>query len=136
PGPIGSVLTPSLIGVEEAGHLPNASTFCGRCEEVCPMKIPLPKLMRHHREAQFEAKGQPASSRFGLKLWAAFAKRPRLYHLSTRFVIAAMSALGSRRGAFRWMPFAGGWTTSRDLPAPQHRTFQQLWAEHQRGVPR
>ncbi|MEL6423812.1 MAG: LUD domain-containing protein, partial [Pseudomonadota bacterium] len=44
PGPIGSVLTPSLIGVKEAGHLPNASTFCGRCTEVCPMKIPLPKL--------------------------------------------------------------------------------------------
>jgi L-lactate dehydrogenase complex protein LldF len=36
------VLTPALIGVHSAGHLPNASTFCGRCEEVCPMKIPLP----------------------------------------------------------------------------------------------
>ena len=46
PGPMGSVLTPSLIGAEEAAHLPNASSFCGRCEEVCPMKIPLPKLMR------------------------------------------------------------------------------------------
>ena len=41
PGPMGAVLTPSLIGVEKAGHLPNASTFCGRCESVCPMRIPL-----------------------------------------------------------------------------------------------
>src|ERR1700757_3284909 len=41
PGPMGAVLTPGLIGVEEAGHLPNASTFCGRCESVCPVRIPL-----------------------------------------------------------------------------------------------
>src|SRR5580658_2684662 len=50
PGPMGAVLTPALIGIAEAGHLPNASTFCGRCESVCPVKIPLPKLMRHWRE--------------------------------------------------------------------------------------
>ena len=43
PGPMGSVLTPALIGVDQAGHLPNASTFCGKCESVCPVKIPLPK---------------------------------------------------------------------------------------------
>ena len=54
PGPMGSVLTPSLIGVDEAGHLPNASSFCGRCEEVCPMRIPLPKMMRHLREREFD----------------------------------------------------------------------------------
>src|SRR6201993_4478063 len=48
-GPMGAVLTPSLLGVAEAGHLPNASTFCGQCESVCPVKIPLPKLMRHWR---------------------------------------------------------------------------------------
>jgi L-lactate dehydrogenase complex protein LldF len=54
PGPMGAVLTPSLIGVDKAGHLPNASTFCGRCESVCPMRIPLPKMMRHWREKEFE----------------------------------------------------------------------------------
>jgi L-lactate dehydrogenase complex protein LldF len=50
PGPIGSVLTPALVGIEEAGDLPNASTLRGRCESVCPMKIPLPKMLRHWRE--------------------------------------------------------------------------------------
>src|SRR3954453_9377728 len=54
PGPMGAVLTPSLIGVDKSGHLPNASTFCGRFESVCPMRIPLPKMMRHWRERQFE----------------------------------------------------------------------------------
>ncbi|HJW26340.1 MAG TPA: lactate utilization protein B, partial [Rhodocyclaceae bacterium] len=54
PGPMGSVLTPTLAGIDKAGHLPNASTFCGRCESVCPMRIPLPKMMRHWREREFE----------------------------------------------------------------------------------
>lgn len=46
PGPMGAVLTPALQGIEHARDLPNASSFCGRCEEVCPMSIPLPKMMR------------------------------------------------------------------------------------------
>src|SRR5579883_2335818 len=54
PGPMGSVLTPAILGIAEAGHLPNASTLCGRCESVCPMRIPLPKMLRHWREKEFE----------------------------------------------------------------------------------
>jgi L-lactate dehydrogenase complex protein LldF len=133
PGPIGSVLTPALIGVKEAGNLPNASTFCGKCADVCPMKIPLPKLMRHWREAEFAAGDVPAGYRRGLKLWAYFAKRPRLYHLAARLGIPALSLMGMR-GRFRRLPFAGGWTRHRDLPAPQGRTFQQLWAERRAGA--
>src|SRR5262249_1174236 len=53
PGPVGAALAPALLGIAHTAKLPNASTFCGRCEQVCPMKIPLPKLMRHHREADF-----------------------------------------------------------------------------------
>jgi L-lactate dehydrogenase complex protein LldF len=67
PGPIGAVLTPSLIGVKAAGNLPNASTFCGKCESVCPMKIPLPKLMRLHREAEFDLGDVPKGYALGLK---------------------------------------------------------------------
>ena len=69
-GPMGAVLTPQLIGLEAAGNLPNASTFCGRCEEVCPMKIPLPRMMRRWREREYETRLQPAVSRFGLALWS------------------------------------------------------------------
>ena len=64
PGPMGAVLTPSLVGLDKAGHLPNASTFCGRCEEVCPMKIPLPGMMRHWREAGIRA--PPAAGSYPL----------------------------------------------------------------------
>lgn len=130
PGPIGAVLTPSLVGVKAARDLPNASTFCGRCEQVCPMKIPLPGLMRLHREAAFEQGAVPAAYRMGLKLWSWFALRPKLYHLGARLAAAVLGGLGRRRGAFRALPLAGGWTRHRDFPAPQGRTFQHLWAEY------
>ena len=72
PGPMGAVLTPQLIGVDKAGHLPNASTFCGRCEEVCPVRIPLPRMMRSWREREFERHLSPATVRAGLRFWAFF----------------------------------------------------------------
>ncbi|MDJ0895816.1 MAG: LutB/LldF family L-lactate oxidation iron-sulfur protein [Alphaproteobacteria bacterium] len=129
PGPMGAVLTPTLIGVDEAGHLPNASTFCGRCESVCPMKIPLPKLMRHWREREFERYLSPPAVRWGLAFWAYFASRPALYHFFARLKVGALGRLGRRRGRFGWLPLASGWTRHRDIPAPEGRTFQQLWAE-------
>jgi L-lactate dehydrogenase complex protein LldF len=134
-GPIGAVLSPAFLGVETAGDLPSASTFCGKCEEVCPVKIPLTGLMRNWRERRLAT---PAGrfERVLLASWAYVAKRPRLYHLAARFAVAMMSAASRSRGAFHRLPFARAWTASRDFPAPQGRTFQQLWAEHKRGVPR
>jgi L-lactate dehydrogenase complex protein LldF len=134
PGPIGSVLTPALIGVRDGQSLPNASTFCGRCEQVCPMKIPLPKLMRHWRDEAFQSGEMKRSQRLGLAVWAFFARRPRLYQPATRLAIATLGALGRRRGRFSWLPLAAGWTRHRDMPAPQGHTFQQLWAERRAGV--
>jgi L-lactate dehydrogenase complex protein LldF len=129
PGPMGAVLTPSLIGVKEGGQLPNASTFCGRCESVCPMRIPLPKMMRHWREREFERHLTPSSVRYGLGVWAFFAKRPALYRLATNFGMQALALVGRAGdvGRFKWLPFAGGWTRYRDFAAPQGRTFQARW---------
>ena len=132
PGPMGAVLTPTLIGIDKAGHLPNASTFCGRCEAICPMKIPLPGMMRHWREREFERALSPATWRWGLGVWAWFARRPRLYQLGTKLAMRALGNLGSARGRFRRLPLAGGWTKYRDLPAPQGQTFQELWAERRK----
>ena len=132
PGPIGAALDPGLLGVEEARHLPNASSFCGRCEEVCPMRIPLPKIMRHWRMREFEARLTPLPARAGLGLWARVATRPALYRLLTGIGVRLLGALGRRRGRFRRLPLAAGWTTYRDLPAPQGSTFQALWAARQR----
>jgi L-lactate dehydrogenase complex protein LldF len=133
PGPMGSVLTPSLIGVKEAGHLPNASTFCGKCESVCPVKIPLPKLMRHWREREFERHLTPSVVRANLGLWGFFARRPALYRLATRAASLGMGWLGRKQGRFTAMPFAGGWTAGRDLPAPEGDTFFARYARAQRA---
>ncbi|MCV0395325.1 MAG: iron-sulfur cluster-binding protein [Rhizobiaceae bacterium] len=129
PGPMGAVLTPSLIGVDKSGHLPNASTFCGRCEAVCPMRIPLPRMMRHWREREFERGLNPATQRWGLGFWAFFARRPSLYRLGASIGIPLLSLFGRRKGSFGTLPLAGGWTKHRDLPSPQGRTFLQQWRD-------
>ncbi len=132
PGPMGAVLTPSLIGVDKAANLPNASTFCGKCESVCPVKIPLPKMMRHWREREFERHLTPATMRRNLGLWAWFARRPAVYRLATRAAAAMLGRMGGRRGRFVSLPMAGGWTGGRDLPAPEGETFFSRYARAQR----
>ena len=127
-GPMGAVLIPNLIGMEEAGHLPNASTLCGRCEEVCPMRIPLPRMLRNLRERQFEGKLTAKPMRWGLSAWAFLASWPKLYALAMRIGVGAMGMLGRKRGRFRSLPLAGGWTAARDLAAPHGRTFQAMWS--------
>jgi L-lactate dehydrogenase complex protein LldF len=132
PGPMGAVLTPSLIGIESSKHLPNASTFCGKCESVCPMKIPLPKMMRHYREREWQRKLSPPAARFGLKLWAFLALRPPLYHFFYAIAAQVLGLLGRRQGSFYNLPLAGAWTATRDMPAPQGRSFQELWHEREK----
>jgi L-lactate dehydrogenase complex protein LldF len=127
-GPMGAVLVPNLLGIDAAGDLPNASTLCGRCESVCPMRIPLPTMLRGLRERQFTAGQAPKALRWGLGGWAIMVKRPWLYRLATRLGAGVLGTLGRRRGRFRSLPLAGGWTSVRDLPAPQGRTFQQQWS--------
>jgi len=131
-GPMGAVLTPSLIGIAEAGHLPNASTLCGRCESVCPVKIPLPKMLRHWREREFAEKLNPPVYRAALLLWAWAARRPGLYHALVELASRVLGWLGGARGRFRSLPLANGWTAVRDLPVPQGRSFHSLWAEQQK----
>jgi L-lactate dehydrogenase complex protein LldF len=127
PGPMGAVLTPSLIGIAIGKHLPNASTFCGKCESVCPMRIPLPKMMRHYRARGFERKLDPTLARWALKAWAFVAKRPKLYHRMMRLVSGTLGWLGRKQGSFFALPLAGGWTATREMPAPEGKTFQQMW---------
>ncbi len=127
PGPMGAVLTPSLIGVKDGGQLPNASTFCGKCEDVCPVRIPLPKMMRSWREREFERALSPAATRYGIRFWAFFARRPTLYRFATGLAARALNLAGRGKGRFSSLPLAGGWTNYRDLAAPEKATFQNLW---------
>ncbi len=134
PGPIGKVLTPALVGLAESKDLPYASSFCGRCEEVCPMRIPLPKMMRHWREQAYARRLVPSRERWVLALWALAANVPWLYHLGARFAAAFLYRRGLRGGGkIARLPLAESWTRFRDLPAPQGETFQQQWRRAKRA---
>ncbi len=133
PGPIGAVLTPGLMGVEATTDLPNASTLCGKCESVCPMRIPLPKLLRSWRTRQYENKQARSSGDLALQIWAWLAKRPKAYHRINGLIVAVLGAVGRKRGFFRWLPLASGWTSKRDLPVPTGDTFIQQYHKGARG---
>jgi L-lactate dehydrogenase complex protein LldF len=133
PGPIGSVLTPYLTDLKEARDLPHASTLCGRCESVCPMRIPLPKMLRAWRMQDYEQQIQPAMQRRALGIWSFFAGRPGLYGLGNRMAAQFLRMLAGRKGRIASLPLAGGWTAHRDLPSPQGGTFQAQWHRKRGG---
>ena len=131
PGPMGSILTPSYVGLENAVDLPNAATLCNQCGVVCPVKIPLPDLMRKLRERQMETGLKPWSERAALRLWGWLARHPRLYALGTAAGARFLKLLGGREGLIHRLPLASGWTGGRDFPAPPGKTFRELYKEEE-----
>jgi L-lactate dehydrogenase complex protein LldF len=129
---MGAVLTPIISGHEKAQDLPHACTLNGRCQQVCPVKIPLPEMLRRLRHDQWEAGFIRGKARWGIDAWAWFATRPRLYHGLTRFLVAVGGMLGRSRGRFNRLPLASGWTLGRDMPSPQGTTFHAAWAKAKR----
>ena len=128
-GPMGGVLIPALIGHEQSKHLPNACTMCGRCEEVCPVRIPIPAMNRAWREREHKNRLNSIVARIALASWSFIAKRPKLYHPLAAFKYAMLAKIGRKKGRFEKVPFASAWTEGRDIPAPQGKTFQQQWRE-------
>ena len=129
PGPMGSILTPTYVGLENALDLPHASTFCNQCGVVCPVKIPLPDLMRKLREKQVERGLRPWHERLGVRVWSWVAQRPSLYALATAIGVRILGWMGGSGKLIHYLPFAGGWTAGRDMPAPQGKTFRELYGE-------
>ena len=129
PGPMGSILTPTFVGIENALDLPHASTFCNQCGVVCPVKIPLPDLMRKLREKQVERGLRPWYERAGLNAWSWMAQRPALYALATRIGARFLRWMGGRENLIHNLPLASGWTGGRDMPAPQGKTFRDLYSK-------
>ena len=128
PGPMGSVLTPAYMGLENALDLPQAATLCGACSVVCPVKIPLPELLRKLREMQVERKLRPPLERLALRAWDWAARHPRVYALLAALGVRALRILAGRNGMIRKLPFDPGWTQGRDMPAPRGKTFRELYA--------
>jgi len=101
--------------------------YAGRCAEVCPADIPLPDLLRDLRHEEATEKLSSTPWRQGMKMHAWLARHPRLYHALTAIGIPIMHLLGRKRGRFSRLPMVDGWTSQRDFPAPQRKTFMQLY---------
>jgi len=132
PGPMGSVLTPLLTGLDKAPDLPHASTGCNQCGSVCPVDIPLPELMHRLREEQVERRLQPWPERLALGLWGWLARRPALYRRATRLAARYLDWLAEGSGRIRIFGLAPQWTAGRDLPVAAGRTFHELYAARKR----
>jgi len=118
PGPIGAVITPQLMGIEKTSQLPYASSLCGACREVCPVKIDIPRLLLHLRAEIAPRKGGIAE-RLAFKTWARIMTSPALYRLS--------SAAG--RIVQRVIPISRAWTKGRDMRPIESKSFHDLWNE-------
>ncbi len=129
-GPMGAVLAPALAGLtKQTAELPHASSFCGRCEAVCPVKIPLPMLLRHWREDAFAAGLPTAGERWGLGLWRRLAAQRWTYRLATAAASRGLRFLAWLQGGrVKRLPWGGrGFTATRDIVPPAGKTFQSQW---------
>src|SRR5207253_1608527 len=129
PGPVGAVVTPGLKGLRGWSALPEASTLCGACRDVCPLRLDIPRMLLSLRGRATREAPAPATLRAPMKAFAWMAVRPRLY----RTLAAAgrwLLRLRAREGWVRRAPgLAAGWTRFRDLRAPAARTFQDMWRD-------
>lgn len=134
PGPMGSVLTPLYTGLENAIDLPHAATLCNQCGVVCPVKIPLPELLRKLREKQVDKHLRPLTERIALKAWAWVASCPTLYAMGTWFGVRYLKWLAGGKQSIPVLGTAPQWTAGRDFPAPEGKTFRELYAQ-KKGQP-
>ena len=127
PGPIGSVVTPGLRGLTDWTDLPHASSLCGACREVCPVRINIPRMLLNWRDQSVRQEPTPAWLRWGLRLYRFAALRPALFHGGGQFAAWGMRLL-ARRGWLTRLPGPlSGWTDHRHFPALAVESFSQRW---------
>ena len=129
PGPIGAALTPQLVGVEHASKLPFASSLCGYCYEVCPVKIDIPTVLVKLRHDSAKAKKHLAEDALFAAAGSAMKGRRRW---SAALKLAPLMRLVRRGGP----PPVAQWTSVRDLPEPPRRSFRDWWVKEHEREPR
>jgi L-lactate dehydrogenase complex protein LldF len=137
PGPIGAILTPQLAGVENAPSLPFASTLCGACYDVCPVKINIPEVLLHLRGEVIRHKQQnsvfPSVEGLAMQMLAdifaspsKFERMQKLGRFGQRLVL--------KHDVITTLPGQlGGWTAVRDVYPIARQTFREWWRERQRS---
>ncbi|MFG3056272.1 LutB/LldF family L-lactate oxidation iron-sulfur protein [Kitasatospora sp. NPDC048239] len=129
PGPIGAVLTPQLVGVENAASLPFASTLCGACYDACPVKIDIPEVLAHLRAKAVETKPKRAEA-LAMKAAATVLDSPRLLGVAQKAAALGGRAL-ARDGRIGRLPGPlHGWSDTRDTPAPPAESFRTWWRKN------
>jgi len=129
PGPIGAVLTPQLVGVENAASLPFASTLCGACYDACPVQINIPEVLAHLRAKAVEAKPKRAEA-LAMKAAGTVLDSPRLLAAAQKAAALGGRAL-ARNGRIGRLPGPlHGWTDTRDTPAPPAESFRTWWRKN------
>ena len=140
PGPIGAIITPQLFGLSKAKQLPYASSLCGACREVCPVKIDIPALLLHLRSEIAGGEETPSTRKFGeslaFRIYSRMWSRSGAYSLSTRAArlmqrfVARDGKIGKVGGVLsRLVPPLGAWTAWRDAPVVQSKSFREMWRE-------
>ena len=124
-GPIGSVITPHLRGAEEWSHLPYASSLCGACTDVCPVRIDLHHHLLHNRRNVVEKKFDDPLQRLLFRIWLATMQSPTMYGVASR-----LGNLAFRLGIAQ--PLLKPWTASREFPTPPKQSFKDYWRQHGR----
>jgi L-lactate dehydrogenase complex protein LldF len=126
PGPIGAILTPQMRGVGQAATLPYASTLCGACYEVCPVKIDIPKVLVHLRACVVDEGHSPTAERAAMRALAWTFADERRYRRAQRLARAGGRAF-VRDGLISRLPGLGAWTDTRDLRPVPRQTFREWW---------
>jgi L-lactate dehydrogenase complex protein LldF len=133
PGPIGAIITPHLVGMDQAGTLPFASSLCGACSEVCPVKVDIPHQLVHlrHRAVNEPSPMNSASERLLWRAWAWMMSGPKRYRLAMRSV--RMGVVMAK--ILPWHPGKlGAWTRGRALPKAKGPAFRAWWRRNGSGA--
>jgi len=132
-GPIGAILTPQLQGMEHSQSLPYASSLCGACYEVCPVKINIPEILIHLRGKIVERGDAPLSEKLAMKT-AAFALSSSSRLSGAQKLVRIGQKPFEHGGALRGLPgMLGQWTAVRDLPPVPAESFREWWAKRHQG---
>ncbi|HYK53465.1 MAG TPA: lactate utilization protein B [Candidatus Eremiobacteraceae bacterium] len=127
PGPIGSVITPSMVGIDDAGELPFASTLCGACAEECPVKIDLPHMLVHQRAKAVDegAASSPIENAL-VSSWARAMSSVRGYS----YAVGAARIANAASSILPWISSsARAWSKERSIPKVASTTFKDWWSE-------